>query len=72
MIKIGELNQSILGSKVVLQSGKQKHQRQGIRGKAAELQKGHICKGTFREGSPTPKRKAEKKVEKVSENVFAV
>lgn len=48
-------------SHLVLWLEKQNHQRQGIRGKATEWQKGHISKGIFREKSPTPKKESGEK-----------
>lgn len=74
MIKIGDLNQSILGSKVILCSS-QNSKNIKDRGLEERQQNGRrvaFPRAVLEKITQFQKRKVEKKVEKVSEKVFAI
>lgn len=74
MIKIGDLNQSILGSKVILCSSQESKniKDRGLEEKQQKCRRVTFARAVLEKGAQHQKRKAEKKVEKVSENVFAM
>lgn len=74
MIKIGELNQSILGSKVILCSSQESKniKDRGLEERQQNCTRVTSARAVLQKGAQHQNRKAEKKVEKVNENIFAM